>query len=159
MSKARDAGVNVDFILDQFCPALEDDTYTQGKGFLKQSLNGIVQHCCLGVVCELRDVYNVETPLGPSMKKTYFVFGKDGRFEDVLPVSIAEEIFGPIEQRIFATANDNGVTFREISASLRRLCTDDAYFDEMLTLSERVKAGSTGLHSFVDVLPLFRATK
>lgn len=128
-------------IMKKWIKALRSGKYKQGKGTLKQyNRNGQVQHCCLGILCEL---YNEE--MKKNKKKTLSeevinnsdfphgstIFDRDRSFlpDKVMKWSGIKTCNGQLQHTItsntyftetLAEHNDNGVKFKAISDTIEK---------------------------------------
>lgn len=103
--------------------ALNSGKYQQGIGFLKTSLDGRYEYCCLGVAAE--------AVLGLEAKRTNpqdefatacygFEFKGHGTDHSLMPESVFRDTFGfTTQQNVFSEANDNGgYNFHSIAAKI-----------------------------------------
>lgn len=97
-------------IVDKWVAALRSGEYKQGKGILKEEVDGEVRHCCLGLLCEVLGVDN-------RRDGNFWVFDDRSR---VLPEIASRECglqscdgdcaWGPLTE-----LNDTGSTFAQIA--------------------------------------------
>lgn len=77
-------------IKQRWVEALRSGMYQQGTGALKQETPAGVKYCCLGVLCELKEVSWVPWTYNPSKKKAaYATQFSDAAF---VPYALAKEI-------------------------------------------------------------------
>lgn len=98
----------------QWISALRSGKYKQGVGKLKQVSEGRIQHCCLGVLCELAKAAGVTSEVSDDLF-TYSFGGRVG----LLPPEVAEwaGVTGQAEKDL-SFMNDQGLTFDQISRAI-----------------------------------------
>lgn len=100
------SGYITEEIKQQWCDALRSGKYKQGKGFLCQRIEDEFSYCCLGVLCDILELYNFETIAQKGIKT------EDGyNYVDYLPENILDKYI----QIELATLNDSGNTFEGIA--------------------------------------------
>lgn len=99
-------------IKSKWVAALRSGDYVQGAGGLKQLTDGVVQHCCLGVLCEVLGTRQ-ELPEESSV----WLFGEEEETDHgYLPQSVERSTgIDGVTQRQLATKNDTGSSFAEIA--------------------------------------------
>lgn len=93
--------------------ALESGKYKQGAGQLAVETDEGLQHCCLGVACELAVHQGIIASFD----------GDDGALQDYMPVQdwLGLRVFNgtySLDQSL-TSDNDNGRTFEQIAATIR----------------------------------------
>lgn len=90
-------------IKEKWLIALKSGKYIRGNGYLKKQEDGVVKHCCLGVLC---DIYAIETGKahweiveGHNEDATWRIIEGEDRSTAVLPSFVRawadiEELFG-----------------------------------------------------------------
>lgn len=99
-------------VKQKWVAALRSGEYTQGKGGLKQLVEDEVQHCCLGVLCEV-----LETPQRRAEDQSVWFFGtEENNHHGFLtePV-LAQAGLSDDAQHKLASMNDQGRSFAEIA--------------------------------------------
>ena len=107
---------NVNFKLDPedkklWLDALRNGDFQQGNGALAEKRGNTIYYCCLGVLCEIKQVQKVDTGstsnirYGTSMDESSASYLPD-YMESVLPTEY---------QKALAQMNDAGFTFEEIA--------------------------------------------
>lgn len=77
--------------LDLWTTALESGEYTQGKGYLRKSVDGEDEFCCLGVLCDIaiKDGLKLDTSTKSEDAETFTVHVYEGT-TSALPSSVRE---------------------------------------------------------------------
>lgn len=106
---------------EQWLTALESGKYRQTRGQLRAAQGKSYGYCCLGVLCNLHkdkenkwdnSVFEAPSDFFPGETEVYFEMPPDSFLEKVkVDTKLADEL---------ATMNDNGKTFKEIAAFLRK---------------------------------------
>lgn len=100
-------------IKKKWIEALESGEYTQGQGYLKRRGldDGVVRHCCLGVLCEILNSPWIEDEDG------VFVTGKDEEAY-LLPTEIQNRV-GIRDIGELMRMNDSGYFFPKIAKYIK----------------------------------------
>ena len=102
----------------QWIEALLSGKYRQGQRRLRKVVNGVVEHCCLGVLCEVEGLPHAL--VDPNDTVSYFKYGTEESTMDLPPkfrkvVGIEEQ-----QQDHLTTMNDvQGYNFNQIAAWIK----------------------------------------
>ena len=98
--------------------ALRSGEYKQGKGFLKNSLGGIAQYCCLGVLCELAVKAGVVEK--SEVDEDEYVYTFDGQ-SSYLPPKVATWADIHYQGKLYRESDTGSISDRRVSVDLAGL--------------------------------------
>lgn len=101
-------------IKKEWTEALRSDKFKQCKGRLKKVFGGPTRHCCLGVLCEIKNLEESERIIEGS-EYINFKMNDESSFSD-LPNVFAEYVGIPVlKEQMLMKMNDEGKSFNEIA--------------------------------------------
>lgn len=106
--------------IEKWLEALESGEYKQGKNYLRLSLNGEPEYCCLGVACDVANKL--------SLRVDYFDISDNKRLPESLANFIGVSRIGHFKELVrhrgeehysLTSLNDAGVRFKTIARIIR----------------------------------------
>ena len=131
MSKAAEAGVNLEFINDQLLPALRSGEYIQAFGALRTGDMTQKRMCCLGVACDVR----IPTAWKKKITKNIVTYTHILGNSNGLLLENSRWLLGDFPQGILAATNDMETDLEnEYTSTIKVLenIENDAFFDELM---------------------------
>jgi hypothetical protein len=123
--------MNIKWIRDTWLPALRSGRYTQGKGRLRQNVDGIDQFCCLGVACDLTNFGDwslEEIEMTDTTTDTGYIYAGSSIY---LPSKAVKNFLDlesgyrkPLDVHTLAERNDSGDSFDEIADYIEAVCDE-----------------------------------